>query len=243
VSDQTHTLLRLTVTELRKIGTTRSSLWLTIVAVFLGTGLALLLSMLQTKGDLVASGIFLVLSMVLTLIAPFLGVLVMTQDWQYREVVGLFLAQPHRSVVFGAKVLATALLGAVLMALSVIITIVLAGSLALALGQRLSWWHFWPALWSLLDSSVFGALNGAAYGALIMNAGGAIALLLGQKLVLGRILVVSFPGDFGLLFMPASLGDVLVASPNRWIYALALLVWTVLPLGLGWWRNQLREAG
>lgn len=234
---------RLTAIELRKSVDTRSGRWLLAVMCFLGCA-ALVLSSILGGDEASDIGAYITVGLApLPLVLPIIGIMVMTSDWSQRSVHTTFALVPRRSRVLAAKVLsAVALVFAV--AFSVVVSAVLIYVLqGLLTGRELVWSGSAQALRSFVGLSLFGALHGVAFGALLLSTPLAIAVILLVPLTLDLILGI-WIGPAAVWFssgtLPTWLSDANTASGAQALTSGVL--WVGLPLALGWVRQLRREV-
>lgn len=238
----------LVVVELRKATDTRAARWLFAIIIVIGLGMSLVTMNDNVKlAESVSAPV-----LPLALLLPIISVMAVTSDWTQRAAVTTFTLVPRRPRVLGARlfacvllVLATVLVAAALGAFS---------SVAFHPGQLGSadWSAVGVSLWNVTALAIATALSGAAIGSLLLNTPAAIAVTLLVPITYDIVLGLNAPDvapwisslAFSLwLTTPnwswAAVGD---GTPGVGQAATSLILWVVVPLGIGWWRQMRREV-
>lgn len=236
------TVGRLTLVESRKVFTTRGSRTFLIVVAVLGAALAVGAGFVGDAPEVNATVVLTVLGLMFTIAMPVLGALIFTSDWQHREIGSMFLAQPRRGRTFIAKLVASLLVTVLLLVASAVVATLLSFGLAILLHRPLVWTGLGEAAPQLLAGSVVGVLSGAALGAALKNAIGAISLSFLQALVIDPLLGF-LPAGVGPYLMTGSITEFLTGGGALWPSVTAGLLWLVTPLAIGLARHCLGEVG
>lgn len=231
----------LVVAEVRKVVTTRSSRAVLIGMATLGGVFAGLAAALP-PGETVAVGPALVaLGLVFALAIPLVGILVMTSDWQSRDIAALFLAHPRRGVVFWAKASAAVLASVGLLITAPVVAVVIAGVAAISTGRTLDWGAAASGLALISTVTGVGVALGIALGAAIQHATAAIVLSFLQTLILEPALS-AIPVDAVRHVRPGAISDFLLGEGGLGAALGGAFVWVVLPLVIGYVRHMRREV-
>lgn len=233
--------LRLTGVELRKLIITRSTRVFLIVLASMGTVAAATAALVGAPTVVSGATVFAVLGLVFTIAMPVLGVLIFTSDWQHREIVALFLAQPRRGRSFVAKVVATVVVSLALLAGTAVAAAAMSAAVGLALNRPLSWAGLDEAAVMLVSGSLIGVLAGAALGAALQNAIAAISLSFVQSLVLDPLLGLLSP-QVGPFLMTSSITDFAIGAGDVGTFATSALVWLAVPFAVGYLRHRFGDV-
>lgn len=232
----------LVVVELRKVVFTRTSQIVLLCTVALGLLVSAGLMVVggRETGRIDLSGPMVSLSLAVAIGAPLIGALIMTSDWQSREVMTLFLCEPRRKRVFAGKVAATVVLATSAVAAVIFLSVILALAAALALGLPIVYSNALPEIIPLLVGCLVGAISGAAIASAIMSTPLAIVAVITQTVLIDPLLSFG-PLSWGAYVAPSSLSEYLDgdARPGPAIGAFA--IWVLLPLAIGLWRTCRRE--
>lgn len=242
--DRRPSFLRLIGVELRKMADTKAGLWLLIVVagvtVLVNAGFFLF-------GDRESLGFAALLAMSgipQGFLLPVLAILLVTQEWGQRTGLATFTLTPHRGRVIAAKLVAA--LGFVVGAF--IIAILIALVLTPLTGQG---FEDVSAAWlgQLLLGIVLGALQGFAFGALLLSTAFAIVAYFAAPMVLSivssiwvnigeKLIWFDFGTASGKLFDPT-----VPMTGSDWAHlGTTTLLWVVLPLAVGLWRITRTEV-
>lgn len=198
-----------------------------------------------------------------TLLAPVLGVLCITTENRHKTLTGTLLLTPRRSVVLGAKVIATTIwtLGMAAM------TFVAVGLLGLTWNASMG-----GSVSSVLDQAgavvpemfavtVLLGLFGLGFGTLVQNQIAGVLITIGESLILEGLLVLLFVKVFhydlnwlpglatasfaGIIAKGASFGgsnsNIFTLLP-WWAGGLAMLGWGLGPLVIGYFTTFRRDV-
>lgn len=235
------TFVRLVSMEARKIVTTRSSRLFLVLVALLGGTVSAAAAAWAPSAAVEVSAALIPLGILFALALPVVGILVMTSDWQTRDVMGLFLAQPRRGRTFAAKIVAALLSTVVLLAGAVSVAIGIAALVALATRRSLVWSGVDEGLTVLSVAAVLGTCLGVALGAAVQNATGAIALSFLQVLVVDP-LVGFLPNGVGPFLQSNSISALLLEGGSLLPALSGFVLWLLVPGGIGWWRHLTREV-
>lgn len=235
------TVVRLTLVEVRKVFTTRGSRTFLVVVASLGAVIAVAVGFLGDDQQVNAAAVLTVLGLMFTIAMPVVGVLIFTSDWQHREIGSVFLAQPHRSRSFVAKLIASLLVTALLLTAAAMVAGVLSAGLGMLLQRPLVWTGLDEAVPQLLAGSFVGVWAGAALGAALQNAIGAISLCFLQTLLIDPLLGF-LPAGAGPYLMTGSITNFVAGGGALLPFVTAALLWLVAPLGIGFARHHLGEV-
>ena len=237
---------RLVSVELRKLVNTRGGRWLLIAMVafiLLASGGVMLTGRdapVRFENFAMAAGI------PMGFILPILGIMAVTTEWSQRSGLVTFTLEPRRVRVGLAKWLAALIMGVIATILAYAI-----GALFTAIG---SLFHTGGAVWEIKGLVVAGTLlafligvsQGVAFGMLIQNTPGAICAYLFIPILVSIITSFSWFKDIGPWVDPnqstAHLYGASMTSTDWKHFAVAQLIWLVLPLILGFIRLNKREV-
>ncbi len=232
---------RLSLVEVRKVFTTLGSRTFLIVVASLGAVIAVAVGFLGDDQQVNAAAVLTVLGLMFTIAMPVVGVLIFTSDWQHREIGSIFLAQPRRSRSFVAKLIASLLVTALLLAAAAGIASVLSVGVGVLLQRPLIWTGLDEAVPQLLAGSFVGVLAGAALGAALQNAIGAISLCFLQTLLIDPLLGF-VPAGVGPYLMTGSITSFVTGAGALVPFVTAGLLWLAAPLAIGLVRHRLGEV-
>lgn len=237
---------RLVHVELRKLVDTRAGRWL--IGVMAGMAVAMVVAFLVwgSAKDSSYAGLLGMAALPLTLFLPILGIMAATAEWSQRTGLITFALEPRRSRVVMAKTLASIALGigvVVLSALAVALASVIG---SLAGGGTTDWSVSASMAGGLALVLVLYLIQGVGFGLLLLNTPLAIAatfvlptvlMIVGGLTEATQRVVVWI--DLTLVTEPLMAGTM---RGDDWAHlATSVLVWVVLPLGLGSWRVIRKE--
>jgi hypothetical protein len=188
----------------------------------------------------------------LTVLLPVVAVLAVTGDWNGRSALVTFTQTPRRLRVLTARLVA--IVGLVL---GVALVTATAAALAFVLLHpdllaATDWWAVTAAAGGVVALAIAAAMTGTAVGSLLLNTPLAIVVTMLLPLtfdIAAALLVPTAAPWISTLAFAAWLaqphlswadgpGDI----PGAGQALTSLLLWVVLPLGLGWWRQMLRDV-
>lgn len=237
----TVSFLRLVAIELRKSVNTRAGTWLMIVMA--GISLVVVGAFAiwgPQEGQTFATFLGLT-GTPLMMLLPIVGIMLATQEWSTRTGLVTFTLEPRRGLVIAAKLVASAVLGLIVLAAA----FVAAGLVTALVGGE----------WSLTGISVGGmvlamvifVLQGAGFGLAFLNTPFAIVASLvlptAWTIATGLITALRDVAPWLNLEQPVGLlvsgGDM---TGESWAQlGTASLLWVVLPIAVGTWRVLTRE--
>jgi ABC-type transport system involved in multi-copper enzyme maturation permease subunit len=230
---------RLTAVELRKMTDTRAGLWLQIVVGLLTLAAVVVVVIVGNEHDRTFHQLLNVAIQPATLLLPVIGILLVTSEWTQRTALITFALVPRRGRVVTAKLLAALLLGGVVFASCIAFTLLA----TLVAGSDAS--DRWDIGLSLIGGNAIYLLTamvtGIAFGAVARSSAPAIVAYFALPVAFAALGEISALHDaFGWLDMSRSLtplSDGATLSATEWARAgTSLLLWMVLPLGIGVWR-------
>jgi hypothetical protein len=232
--------------ELRKSVDTRASRVLLAVMVALGAGTAVLTS----QGDPSFSDFLSGAVLPLPLLLPTIAILLITGDWTQRAAMTTFALVPRRSIVLAARCLA-----ALTMVVATMVVVALLATVAFAILYpqnigRTDWTELRISLWSIVAVSVAAAASGIAIGSLLLNTPLAIVVTMLLPITYDITLGARFP-DVALWVSSLAFSQWLANPQWSWLASsdtttglgpalCSLILWTLVPLAVGW-RRQLRK--
>jgi len=230
------------VTEIRKVVVTRSSQAILMSVVALGLLISTAMTVVASRetGQIDLSAPMLSLTLCVGFGSPLIGVLIMTSDWQSREVITLFLLEPRRGLVFVAKVVATLMLAVSAVAAVIFFSIAFALCGVVAAGMPLVYVTALAEVVPLLVACVVGAITGSALASAILSTPLAVIAVIAQTVLVDPVLSAA-PTGWSSYLAPSSISDYLTGTGRPGSAAAACIVWVLVPFALGWWRIHRRE--
>lgn len=235
-------LTNLTV-ELRKLLTARGSLVAVVTCVLLLTlvsGAIPVIGLLQGGPASELATSMVVAGLPLTIVGAIVGILIMTMDWQHRDVSSIFIVAPSRGRLFIVKVLASLIAGA---ALSLLVVIVSIGSLLVvtAGGSGIDGQPLIGAAGMVLSLGVISTLSGSAIASVLLSLPLALIFVFVQTLIIDPALY--FAGSWGVYFQGSAAASALIGDGAVLPGVSSAAVWILLPFVLGAWRQRGRDVG
>jgi len=236
-------LSRLVRVELRKTSDTRAGMWLLIgIAALAGvvSTIYMIIADLPDRTFVKLIGAAPIPQMTLL---PVLGILLVTSEWTQRTALVSFTLEPVRLGVVTAKVIAALVLGLA----AVIVTLVIGAGVTLIGGNEVAWSGVGGdtiARLALVQEAM--VLRGLAFGLLILNSAGAIAVYfilpsafslvtLSWKALKDVAPWINF--DSGILLQATT------PTSDQWAqFGVTGLIWIVLPLAIGLVRVLRKEV-
>lgn len=230
-------LWRLTLVELRKMADTRAGRWLLASTVLIALALVTIRIFAGPADTRALDEFFAYALEGISLLAPVLGILTVTSEWSQRTALTTFTLVPRRGRVLAAKLLAV-LAGAIIGVLAALL-IAVAGNVVAELLGRGGGWDV--GVDAVLYALVFLGINmvmGAAFGALLLGSGVAIAVFFVVPIVwtiLGSTITVFKHAAEWVDLATANQPLLTVAmSGDAWPkLAVATALWVLLPLVAG----------
>ncbi|WP_338747829.1 ABC transporter permease [Janibacter alittae] len=234
--------LRLVAIELRKSVNTRAGMWLMIVM----TGLSLVVvgaSAIWGPDEGHTLGSFLAVTAIpLMMLLPIVGIMLATQEWSTRTGLVTFTLEPRRGLVIAAKLVASAVLGLLVIAAA----FVAAGLVTALVGGE--WTLSGVSAGGMVLATVIFVLQGAAFGLAFLNTPFAIvaSLVLPTAWTIASSLISALSDVAGWLNLEQPTGMLISGaemSGENWAQlGTASLVWVGLPIAVGTWRVLTREV-
>lgn len=238
---------RLTVVELRKMTDTRAGFWLLVVTGLIAVAMVVV-QLFTGDGHERSFGPMFGQELALSgLLLPVLGILSMTGEWSQRTAVTTFTLVPIRGRVLAAKLLACAVLAALL-----VVVCLLAAALGnLLVGPLVDGAGSWTFEASMLGEGwlfqLVTVLSGAAFGLAFMNTPAAIVLYFLLPIVwatlnqfIDALRTATQWLDQQTTLTPLTTGQM---AGEGWAKAAVTVgVWVVLPLIIGIVRLRRREV-
>jgi ABC-type transport system involved in multi-copper enzyme maturation permease subunit len=237
-ADRRPTLARLTLVELRKMVDTRAGFWLQIAIAGLTLLMVALFCVIADADDRTLRGTLANAAVApASILLPVLGVLLVTSEWSQRTAMVTFSLVPDRRRILSAKLLAGVLLA--LGAVAVCLPLSALGMLV-APGSGDVWSLPAEALGRAALSVVLGMLIGLGFGALLLYSAPAIVLYFVLPFVSAAVGAIPHAEPVAVWLDPTGALSRLTAdtmSGLDWAHlGTTLLLWLVVPLGVGAWR-------
>lgn len=231
---------RLTRVELRKMVDTRAGIALMVIVT--AASLAVIGGTLVWGGEQHSLAGFLNAAVLpLSLLLPIVGIMGATAEWSQRTGLVTFALEPRRGRVVAAKVIASVLLGLVVLAV-----VGLAAS-ATVLGSGGSWNLTGPAAGGLVLGLILLVLQGVGFGFSLLNTPAAIVAtfllptvwMIAGGLVSGVETAAQWL-DLNTTVSPLMSGEM---TGTAWAQlATSAAVWIGVPMAIGTWRVLTREV-
>ncbi|MFT4052749.1 MAG: ABC transporter permease [Microbacterium sp.] len=230
---------RLLRVELRKVAATRGTQW--VLGVLVGTWVLAALGVAAVTlggggGQVNVIGALMGMSAFVIMLAPILGIMIMAGDWQSRDVVTLFTAEPRRRFVFWAKVGAAVIAGAAIIVSALALAILASAALAGIAGASLQWSLEGVNIWGMLLGAVVAIASGVAYGAAIPRVAIAVTFSLLQGLAIDPLLALDASG-VGKWFRLSAISEIGGASGAVGPALVAGILFVAAPLTAGYFRT------
>lgn len=200
--------------EFRKLWTTRTGLWLTLLTVLITLAISILVGTLSNDNDNPVDNLVNTVAFSAQwgyIFAAVLGIIGITGEYRHMTVTPTFLSVPKRGVVVTVKLVTYLVWGAVLGALSSFISVLLTKAILSSrdlASVSLSNDRVQHAVWgSLLAVAIFGVI-GVGLGALLRNQIAAIVVLLGFLFIIQNLLLIPALQP-AYRFMPGTLASVI----------------------------------
>lgn len=233
--------LRLVAIELRKSVNTRAGMWLMIVM----AGISLVVTGAfaiwgPDEGHTFAN----FLSMTgtpLMMLLPIVGIMLATQEWSTRTGLVTFTLEPRRGLVVAAKLVASAILGLLVLAAA----FAAAGLVTGLVGGE--WTMDGVSVGGIVLAMVVFVLQGAGFGLAFLNTPFAIvaSLVLPTAWTIATALITALRDVAPWLNLEQPIGLLLSGAEmtgESWAQlGTASLLWVVLPITVGTWRVLTRE--
>ncbi|MFT4050942.1 MAG: hypothetical protein QM677_01685 [Microbacterium sp.] len=235
----------LTLLELRKILSTRGTRWVLIVTVFLSALMGLGAIVLSTvtgssKTEFAIAAVGLSLSVLL--FSPIVAILVVSGDWQSRDVMTLFALVPRRAGVFWSKAIATVVLVVGLLAASLIVALVTTVLVALFSGRQFAWGTGIGTGFGLIVSGALaGTLSGIAIGSALLRPAVAIVVVILANLGVDPALSL-LPNGIGSYLQYRAIPNAFAGDATGWMVITSTLLWVIVPGIIGFWRNETKDV-
>jgi len=234
---------RLVAVELRKMVNTRAGFWLQIAMVALTVVVVVVRLLIGDAANHTFQSVLNVGLQPTAVLLPVLGILLVTSEWSQRTGLITFALVPVRSRVLGAKLIASLLCAAAMLAMSVVV--VAAGVLVSSPGVEGTWSDAAPLIGQSAVNLTAGMVVGVALGAILLAPTPAIVLLFALPTSWMAVLSLPVFSDVApWVDYARALGQMTekVISATQWAHAgTTLVIWMVLPLLIGAWRITRRE--
>ncbi|MCA1680906.1 MAG: ABC transporter permease [Actinobacteria bacterium] len=235
---------RLVTVELRKMIDTCAGFWLQVAMVAITViAVAVAVAIGDAADHTFVSILNVGLQPAATLL-PIVGILLVTSEWSQRTGLITFALVPVRSRVLGAKLIASLVLSAVMLVMS--ITVVAAGVLVTSPGVDGTWSDVAPMIGQSAVYLTTGMVTGVALGAILLASAPAIVANFALPIAFAAVFSLSILSgvapwlDIVRATGPMSEG---VLDATQWAHAgTALALWMLLPLLIGAYRITRREV-
>jgi ABC-2 type transport system permease protein len=237
-------LARLTRIELRKSVDTRAGRWLLVGVAAIGVALTFVTVLAGGASDHTFADGAGNIQGAMTILAPVLGILLITSEWSQRTALQTFALVPRRGRVVSAKLLAGAVLSQLVAVFGVALSL-----LATAVASHPasgSWHHLGLVVFGSLLVQLLAVLSGMAFGLLLLNSAVAIVLnfLVPTAWTIISTSIHALHGVRSWLDITRPSSDLLSGSMSgqRWAQlGVATLIWVVALLIAGVVRLRRKE--
>ena len=244
VSDARPGVMHLGRIELRKMVDTRAGFWLPIGIGGIIIATALISALAGPAEEHTLARIFHNTLQPAAFLLPVIGVLLVASEFSQRTALTTFTLVPNRSRVLVGKLIASVIFS---VAAALFCLLVAVGATALSHGDGSHTWHL--PLVVIPQALLFLAtamITGVAFGAAVLVSAPAIVVYLLLPTVWGAIVssIHALSGAADWLDSSRSLAPMAQQplSATHWAHAAAtLVVWTGVPLAIGWWRILHRD--
>ncbi len=237
---------RLVRVELRKTVDTRAGFWM-ITAIGAVAALAVTVVLFTAEpSDLGFETLLSVINLPLMFLLPVLGIMAATSEWSQRTGLSTFTLEPRRGLVVAAKVVATMLLGVLLIAVSAVVAAI-ANVLGVVFRDGSGSWAISAAVVvGLVAALLLVVLQGLGFGFALLNTPVAIvaALLLPTVWTIASSLTPVLRDAAVWLDLNRTMEPVFAGAMTGadWAHlATSTGLWVVLPLAVGTWRVLRKE--
>jgi ABC-type transport system involved in multi-copper enzyme maturation permease subunit len=233
----------LMVIEVRKMTDTRSARILLAGMLAIGLCIAgLVIFVAGTRGVALEYAVIVgTLALPAALGAPIIGVLGMTGDWQHRDVMTFFALVSRRWKIFVAKIAGTLIVSLAIVLAVVALSLLLCAILVPTMGLVWILGDLGRAMTLVLWATVLGSVSGAAISSALMSVPLSMVFIVLQTLLFDTLIAL-IPGGSAPFLQAASLSNALTDGAPAGPALTSLALWILLPLGIGFWRNQYREV-
>jgi ABC-type transport system involved in multi-copper enzyme maturation permease subunit len=233
----------LMVIEVRKMTDTRSARILLAGMLAIGLCIAgLVIFVAGTRGVPLEYAVIVgTLALPAALGAPIIGVLGMTGDWQHRDVMTFFALVSRRWKIFVAKIAGTLIVSLAIVLAVVALSLLLCAILVPTMGLVWILGDLGRAMTLVLWATVLGSVSGAAISSALMSVPLSMVFIVLQTLLFDTLIAL-IPGGSAPFLQAASLSNALTDGAPAGPALTSLALWILLPLGIGFWRNQYREV-
>ncbi len=240
---------RLLHVELRKTVDTRAGRWL-LAAIVLITALAMGLVMWLSRSE--GAGLTDLLraaTMPQGVLLPVLGILTVASEWSQRTALVTFTHEPRRWRVMLAKVLASVVLGLLVLAITVALAVVAHVTSTVLADSRVNLSLPVSVYGNLVVLQVLNVLMGVAFGALVLNVPVAIAsfFVVPVLINIASLTVGWFRTRAEWLDPAVATGPFMAGTSwptaDQWQHLGSVTaLWVLVPLALGLWRVARKEV-
>jgi hypothetical protein len=207
--------------EFRKLITTRTGYWLTILSMLISILFTILISLNVDKTDSASDALQTIITTSTGFsytFAAILGIIGLTGEYRHQTVTPTFLSVPMRSEVVGAKIICYLIWGALMGVLNLIVTVALGLPLLkhrLFVDVSLSAHGVHSTMISaIVISAIFGII-GVGVGALVRNQAAAIVILVLYLFLIENILSAIHAVQKVYTYLPGALASALTGAVNQ----------------------------
>jgi ABC-type transport system involved in multi-copper enzyme maturation permease subunit len=225
---------RLTFVELRKMTDTRAGFWLQAAAALLTLVVMAVFCIFADTEDLILRDAFALAILPASILLPIIGILLVSSEWSQRTALITFTLVPKRMRVMSAKIAASLVLGAVVMAIAFIVAVVA----ILAVGG--SWEMGIGVFGQIALLCAMSILTGVAFGAAFLSSAPAIVLYFALPIAWGALGAIPFLEDAADWLDTSQTTTPMtehLLSGTEWAqFAVSQALWLALPLAIGLYR-------
>lgn len=165
----------------------------------------------------------------------------MTGDWQHRDTMTFFALVSRRWKIFAAKIVGTLIVSLAIVLGVLALSLLLSAVLVPAMGLGWAAGDIGKATWLLLWATVLGSVSGAAISSALLSAPLSMVFIILQTLLFDTLIGL-IPGGIAPFLQTASLINSLTDGTPAAPALTSLVLWLLLPLAIGYWRNQHKEV-
>ncbi|UBU09048.1 ABC transporter permease subunit [Nonomuraea gerenzanensis] len=227
------TLLRV---ETRKLHDTRTSIIMTVA--LSAVSIALVVGRALFAGPAELSTLANTAALALSVLLPVLGILTVTGEWSHRTALTTFTLEPRRGRVLAAKCLPV--LGASVAAclLALLVAVPMTAVSAAVRGVPATWGLELGPLLGWIATIVLSTAEGLALGMLLLNAPAAIVIYLVSPMLWGFVSQLGATGQLLAEWLDLNTATNALMDGNMGggdvpQLAVTIMVWVVIPMGVG----------
>jgi ABC-2 type transport system permease protein len=222
---------RLTFVELRKMVDTRAGFWLQLIVAALTLAVVVLFCIFGETDDLIFRDMLALAILPGSILLPIVGILLVSSEWSQRTALITFTLVPKRMRVMGAKIAASLVLGAIVLAVALVVAVV---AIAVVGG---TWTLSGVVFLQIALLCVVSILTGVAFGAAFLSSAPAIVLYFALPLAWVALGSIPFLNDaaqwLDVARTTAEMTETSLTGKEWAQFATSQALWLALPLAIG----------